>query len=315
METLLRVGLGNAVAAGLLALAAASVGVFARGRPALRHGLWILVLLKLVTPPLWTVPVAWVAEPLEPETQGPETLARLPAGGQAPLVPAPEPDGLVENDPQNEDAPAAAIPAPVSSRAPALAERPWRGWAFMLWGAGSLLTFGVAAGRIRQFQRAPETGRAGAGVASAEGRGTRSAGRLGASAGDRSGPWGGFAARLVPGAPGLPDRAARALGPARRAAARHAVGPRAGAPEAARPLGPVPRAAGDGALLVAARRLDRAACLARSRGAMLRRLGRLGLPRRNPDVCRGAVGDAGFPLRSWAGGRSWPPVGSVRFTT
>ncbi len=36
---------------------------------------------------------------------------------------------------------------------------------------------------------------------------------------------------------------------------------------------------------------------------MLRRLGRLGLPRRNPDVCRGAVGDAGLPCGGWAGGR------------
>ena len=60
METFLRIGLGNAVAAGLLALGAASAGVFAGRRPALRHGLWLLVLLKLVTPPLWMVPVAWV---------------------------------------------------------------------------------------------------------------------------------------------------------------------------------------------------------------------------------------------------------------
>jgi len=152
VETLLRVGLSNAVAAGLLALAAASVGVFARGRPALRHGLWILVLLKLVTPPLWTVPVAWVGGLLETATQGPETLARLPDGGQAPLFSAPEPNILLEDDPEIKDA-APAMPAPVLGRAPAFAEQPWSGWVFLLWGTGSLLTFGVASWRIRQFQR------------------------------------------------------------------------------------------------------------------------------------------------------------------
>ena len=67
-------------------------------------------------------------------------------------MPAPEPNILLEDDPENAVA-APARPARVLGRAPVLAERPWREWVFMLWGAGSLLTFGVAAGRIRQFQR------------------------------------------------------------------------------------------------------------------------------------------------------------------
>src|SRR5438270_2402974 len=48
--------------AAALALLAAVVGRVWK-KPALRHGLWLLVLLKLVTPPLVTLPVLpWQAE-------------------------------------------------------------------------------------------------------------------------------------------------------------------------------------------------------------------------------------------------------------
>src|SRR5260370_26607813 len=58
MDMLLRVGLGNAVLATGLALVAWAAGRLAR-RPALAHALWLLVLLKLITPPLLTVPISW----------------------------------------------------------------------------------------------------------------------------------------------------------------------------------------------------------------------------------------------------------------
>ena len=58
MDTLLQIGLSNTVMAGVLALAAFGVGKACR-RPALAHALWLLVLLKLVTPPLVRVPVPW----------------------------------------------------------------------------------------------------------------------------------------------------------------------------------------------------------------------------------------------------------------
>ena len=51
MDTLLHVGLSNALLATVLALVTAGVCAVWR-RPALAHGLWLLVLLKLVTPPL-----------------------------------------------------------------------------------------------------------------------------------------------------------------------------------------------------------------------------------------------------------------------
>jgi beta-lactamase regulating signal transducer with metallopeptidase domain len=58
VETLLHIGLWNALLATALAFLAAGVGRLAR-RPALTHALWLLVLLKLVTPPLFTLSVPW----------------------------------------------------------------------------------------------------------------------------------------------------------------------------------------------------------------------------------------------------------------
>ena len=56
LDRVLGIALANAAAAIVLALLAAAVGRFTR-RPAAAHALWVLVLLKLVTPPVWTVPI------------------------------------------------------------------------------------------------------------------------------------------------------------------------------------------------------------------------------------------------------------------
>ena len=152
METLLRVGLGNAVVAGLLALG----GGLGRSICARAAGA-----------------AAWALDPRPLEAghsaaldracrlgrgtsragnAGTGTLARLPDVGRARFCLRRSRDILLEDDPEIEDA-APAGPAAVLGIASASAERPWRGWVFLFWGAGSLLTFGVAAGRIRQFQR------------------------------------------------------------------------------------------------------------------------------------------------------------------
>jgi beta-lactamase regulating signal transducer with metallopeptidase domain len=54
VDTLQQLVLGNAVAATVLALLASAVGLVCR-RPALVHSLWVLVLIKLITPPIWHV--------------------------------------------------------------------------------------------------------------------------------------------------------------------------------------------------------------------------------------------------------------------
>jgi len=58
VQDLVEIGLSNAVAACFLALIAALVGRLAR-RPALTHALWLLVLAKLITPPLLTLHIPW----------------------------------------------------------------------------------------------------------------------------------------------------------------------------------------------------------------------------------------------------------------
>src|SRR5437667_11532389 len=59
METIVRAGLSNAVAATVLALVVACLARPLARRPAVLHCLWFLVLLKLVTPPLYEVPIPW----------------------------------------------------------------------------------------------------------------------------------------------------------------------------------------------------------------------------------------------------------------
>ena len=70
MDTLLQIGLSNAVVATFLALVVGCVGLVWR-RPALLHSLWLLVLLKLLTPPLVWVPVPWPVAPAVAATNPP----------------------------------------------------------------------------------------------------------------------------------------------------------------------------------------------------------------------------------------------------
>ena len=95
MERIFTLGLSNAVAATVLAIGVAAVGRPFSRRPAVLHCLWLLVLLKLVTPPLFEVPIvvsAAEATPGEPCTmalddsgaaggEDPETSAEAPLEG------------------------------------------------------------------------------------------------------------------------------------------------------------------------------------------------------------------------------------------
>ena len=54
MEQLLTLGLTNAVTAALMALAAAAIARFSR-RPILWYALWLVVLIRLLVPPIFAV--------------------------------------------------------------------------------------------------------------------------------------------------------------------------------------------------------------------------------------------------------------------
>jgi beta-lactamase regulating signal transducer with metallopeptidase domain len=110
MDTLLHVGLGNAVLAGVLAIV---VGLLLRilRRPALAHALWLLVLLKLVTPPLVSLPCPWPAGEAEPLAPTGDTQEEAPGAADAELGP------VVLEPPQGiEPSPATAPVAPVQAR-------------------------------------------------------------------------------------------------------------------------------------------------------------------------------------------------------
>lgn len=160
MESLLQIGLSNAVAALVLAVIAVLVGVLVR-RPALTHGLWLLVLVKLITPPLFLIPIDW--------TDGASRKAEIDAIlASLPEVPA-EPVAQVEFIPWAEgelfEVPApAAMPAPAPVTIPkidlAALEAPvgapilagWWHLLGMLWLGGTALWFGLALYRVACFQ-------------------------------------------------------------------------------------------------------------------------------------------------------------------
>ena len=64
-ESLFQIGISNAILAGLMAFAAILVGV-TLNRPKLTHCIWLLVLIKLVTPPIFHLPIPTFGAPPEP---------------------------------------------------------------------------------------------------------------------------------------------------------------------------------------------------------------------------------------------------------
>ncbi len=149
MDTLLHLGLSNAGTAAVLAVAVAAVARVCR-RPAVLHSLWLLVLLKLLTPPFLAVPLPWPS-PLEPTAAPPppplrpEAALGRPLDGARILLPlAADP---VAPAPRRQDPPPA--PAAVPEQEAPL----WKPAVLAVWLAGALLCWAVAAVRIARFRR------------------------------------------------------------------------------------------------------------------------------------------------------------------
>jgi beta-lactamase regulating signal transducer with metallopeptidase domain len=183
VESLLRIGLSNALAATVLAVVVAVVAVACRRKPALVHGLWMLVLLKLITPPLATFEVAW------PETQSGQSISpdAPMRGAPFPVVGAVvPPDSAPEPIPPDDTESAAEMPentalaqptpTPTLDRGPlervvapplpptvtpalgfwasvleALCWLDWRPVVLSAWLSGSVLWAGLALKRIARF--------------------------------------------------------------------------------------------------------------------------------------------------------------------
>ncbi len=168
MNTLLEIGLSNAIMAGLLALPAAAVSTWGR-RPALAHVLWLLVLIKLITPPLFSVSIPW---PASSEAVSSQAAFPASASSAAPALEAvkeqdwrtaaPEEAGLEGTGASTEYV---IIPVPSSepsprenaalaaTATPAPARGAWKPWVLGLWLAGSSLCAVLAVVHVVRFRR------------------------------------------------------------------------------------------------------------------------------------------------------------------
>ncbi|MGL4549850.1 MAG: M56 family metallopeptidase, partial [Gemmataceae bacterium] len=173
---LVEVGLANAAVAAVLALLALLAGALCR-RPALAHVLWLLVLIKLITPPLFRVPVPGLREPApaaapKPKPPAREAAVAVAAGPVVPTLRMPftkiadfgkviDPALAMAAAPPLQAAPVVAAAEPTPDPAPPPAPEPAPkpagmgalGWAGVVWLAGAGVWFLLAAWRVAAFQR------------------------------------------------------------------------------------------------------------------------------------------------------------------
>jgi beta-lactamase regulating signal transducer with metallopeptidase domain len=151
MHWFLQTTISNTLLAAILALVALGISKTFR-RPALAHALWLLVLLKLITPPLWNIPLKLIpADSPQPPTN--RTAPLLPAAEYLDIetlpaaVAAPIDDWrsvpLVEQTPQPQPAPAPTAPHPLN----------WPLIITLIWLSGSALCAIIVIWRLCRFAK------------------------------------------------------------------------------------------------------------------------------------------------------------------
>lgn len=167
MRTLLELTLSNAIVALVPAILAILVGLCCR-RPALVHALWLLVLLKLLTPPLVRVSLPWPAEPATAAPVAPVVPVLGPPDGEVAVQPVheakdEEPGVLHLFDGQEVivEAPRALAEGEQEpARASLALPGDWADWLGWLWLLGSAAWSLLALRRARSFSRALELSKA-----------------------------------------------------------------------------------------------------------------------------------------------------------
>jgi beta-lactamase regulating signal transducer with metallopeptidase domain len=166
MESLLFVGLTNALCAAGLVLIVAGLTVLCRRRPALVHGLWILVLLKFLVPSFYPIEIpGWYASPPPAASRAPvdiqknsDPLIRAETAPSAFEEPSPDafpidnpPSDVIDSPPVEDLHPPSPAPATISESV--AWDLSWKHAVGVVWLVGSL-TWSVVAGiRIIQFRR------------------------------------------------------------------------------------------------------------------------------------------------------------------
>lgn len=141
-ETLLRAAIVNAALALLLAVPAALASRFLRRRPAVAHALWLLVLLKLVTPPMLEVPLFRAGE--EPAAPSfPAQTAGLCCTRE------PDPGPRLEQAPSQPSLALRALPEVEPTTAPF----DWRAPLLGAWLAGAAGVWWLALARLGRLER------------------------------------------------------------------------------------------------------------------------------------------------------------------
>ncbi len=140
MESLLSLALSNAIVATLLAVMVTGLARLLRRRPTVVHGLWLLVLLKLLTPPLIPLSITWsrtgdalpsaVESPPPSFTEAEEPATSLPGAHEESVSTQSEPS-----------------PAPVAATAF------WEPAILLVWLSGSLAWSALAGVRLLRFHR------------------------------------------------------------------------------------------------------------------------------------------------------------------
>jgi bla regulator protein BlaR1 len=146
---LLEIGLTNAAIATGLAIVAAGAAKFG-ARPMVVHGLWLLVLLKLVTPPLISLPVAVI--PTANEAADSQSM-KTPAAcwhEESPLRESPD----AAQAPASETLSAEPQVAwPLLVRCEHWLGQNWKATVFWAWLTGSMCWFMISATRVVRFHR------------------------------------------------------------------------------------------------------------------------------------------------------------------
>jgi beta-lactamase regulating signal transducer with metallopeptidase domain len=159
VETLLHAGLSNAVSATFLAVLVACLGRVLVRRPAILHCLWLLVLLKLVTPSLYEIPISW-PETLTASREDEDSFGDGGAAAYLEVVGGLEPvnssnlevemldDALADNQERAVEGP---IPIAIVRAGEWLSSH-WMPIVSVIWLAGTLATLAISVRRIRRFQ-------------------------------------------------------------------------------------------------------------------------------------------------------------------